>query len=120
MGKGFWEKESPAAGSRCESKSMTYVALLEDENLNITNTLENILQSTASGVTKLKNVHIIVSKKTDKLRSIDIHLISKIMGKFKFSVSYLPVSNLTFHIRTKLPYLRIREENTQISTSLEK
>lgn len=83
MEKSFWEKKSTAAGSRCESKSMSYIALLEDENLNITNTLENILQSTASAVTKLQNVHIIVAKKSDKLRSIDIHLISKIMGKSK-------------------------------------
>lgn len=81
--KGYWKKEGPASGSRCECRSMRYIALLEDENLNITNTLENILQSTASAETKLENVHIIVSKQKDKLRSIDIHLISKIMGKIR-------------------------------------
>lgn len=81
MEKGFWEREGPASGSRCECRSMTYIALLEDENLNITNTLENILQSTALTETKLKHVHIIVSQKTDKLESIDIHLISQILGE---------------------------------------
>lgn len=73
--------EGPAAGSRCECRSTSYIALLEDENLNITNTLENILQSTASAETKLKRVDNIVSGNSSKLTPIDIHLISQILGK---------------------------------------
>lgn len=79
--KGFWEKARLTRGSRCESKLMTFIAILEEENFNITNTLENILQSTESSLAKLKKVHTIVAQKPDKLRTIDIYLISKIMGK---------------------------------------
>lgn len=83
MQKGSWERNGPAKKSRCESKSVNYIAVLEDENLNITNTLENILQSTATVRTKLKNVNAIVSEKSDELRSVDIHLISQIMGEYQ-------------------------------------
>lgn len=79
--KGSWEREKESKKSRCESKSLNYIAILEDENLNVTNTLENILESTASVRTKLRNVLAIVSENKHELRSIDIHLISKIMGK---------------------------------------
>ncbi|KAJ8978833.1 hypothetical protein NQ317_010833 [Molorchus minor] len=82
ISKGYWETEKkpfgPSQLSLCESKHSTHFALLETQK-NVTNDLENILNSNMTVKEKLAEVITITSNIPDTLSAVDIHLIAKIL-----------------------------------------
>ncbi|KAJ8935161.1 hypothetical protein NQ314_012980 [Rhamnusium bicolor] len=81
--KGHWERDQipfqQSHISLCESTHTTHFALLENDK-NVTNDLENILNSHTTSKEKLKKVLAITLDSPKKLLPVDIYLISKILN----------------------------------------